>query len=243
MKSGHDNTVLSGGEDPPLEEDAVLNYLLANPDFLLRYPEALVHATVPKRFDDSDSTVVDFQHVMLQRLQTEMTDLQTCAEELIMTTRSNMDSQKGTFDAVLVLLEAESVDDLKLTVSETLPLLLDIDICALRLEGPSPQTITRTTLDKVPLPKGFVDASFGEETDAILRPMVEGEGILYGANADSVRSDALVRIEPGEGLMPGVLALASRVEGTFNADMSIDLVVFLAKIIEHCLRRCPPESP
>ncbi|MBE1237619.1 DUF484 family protein [Phaeovibrio sulfidiphilus] len=216
-----------------LDEAAVLDYLLSTPDFLLRHPDVLLNASAPRRFDESEGKVVDFQHAMLRRLQCEMEDLQNCAEELILTTRSNMDNQKSTFDATLVLLEAGSVEELVLTVSETLPLILDVDTCVLRLEDPA----RSGRPDHSALPRGFVDEIFDDGTEALLRPEIIGEPVLYGERGRHVRSDVLVRVDPGEGLPPAVLALGSHVSGTFHGDMSVDLVSFLAKILEHCLRR------
>ncbi len=231
-----------------LDEASVLGYLLKNPDFLMDHPEVLMMATPPRRFEKADDKVIDIQHVMLRRLQTEMADLQDCAEQLIITTRSNMATQKGTLQAALALLDCEGLGPLVRTVAEDLPMLLDVDICALRLERhvlPPPGMPVEDNddgLDLTTLPAGFVDDLFGPEAHAVLRPAVDAEDSIYGDISGIVRSDALVRVEPGDGLPPGILALGTRVEGTFEPEMAMDLLVFLAKVAEACVRRWAPDT-
>lgn len=285
-----------------LTEDAILDYLLRHPDFLMDHPEVLVTATAPQRFAQSEDRVVDIQHVMLRRLQTEMADLQDCAEQLIMTTRSNMATQKGTLKAALAVLESEGLGPLMRTVTEDLPLILDVDVCALRLEHPGrmpsastgdeagdgpasalasalggevtwdaweseastpegearraatldlawgglltdPQTTPGAGLDLCILPPGFVAAFFPAGRQALLRPQIQAEPVIYGDLAGLVRSDALVRLDPGAGLPPGLLALGTRLDGTFEPDMAMDLLVFLARVVEVCVRRWAPVRP
>ncbi|WP_157879165.1 DUF484 family protein [Pararhodospirillum photometricum] len=222
------------GNDP--DEAAVLDYLLRNPDFLKEHPDVLLLATPPQRFESSEGKVVDIQHVMLKRLQTEMADLQDCAEQLIITTRSNMATQKGTLQAALAVLESEGIDGLALTIAEDLPLFLDVDVCTLRIEqglpGVPPAIAT--------LPPGLMGRTFETDDMAALRPLSPAESVIYGATASEVRSDALVRLTAADGQPLGILALGSRLEGTFEPDMALDLLLFLARVVENCLRRRMP---
>lgn len=261
MGKADDTPSLEAEKD--LTEGAVLDYLLRNPDFLMDHPEVLVTATPPQRFGTGDERVVDIQHVMLRRLQAEMADLQDCAEQLIMTTRSNMATQKGTLKAAMAVLDSEGLGSLMRAVTEDLPLALDVDVCALRLEEPpagTPAAVIEALapppaeadgapqagplgeglgedLDLCTLPPGFVEAFFGAGAQAVLRPLTEAEAVIYGDVAGVVRSDALVRIDPGPGLPPGLLALGSRIEGTFEPEMAMDLLVFLARVVENSVRR------
>ncbi len=236
-----------------LDEASVLGYLLENPDFLMDHPEVLMVATPPARFEEAgDDKVVDIQHVMLKRLQTEMADLQDCAEQLIITTRSNMATQKGTLEAAAAVMDCEGLSSLAQVIAEDLPMLLDVDHCSLRLErhveppadmeGDMDGIGIDTDFDVATLPAGFVEALFGAEAHAVLRPSVDAEEVLYGQAARVIRSDALVRIDAGSDLPPGIFALGTRVEGTFEPEMALDLLLFLARVVEHAVRRWAPES-
>jgi uncharacterized protein YigA (DUF484 family) len=127
-------------------------------------------------------------------------------------------------------------------------MLLDVDHCALRLERhvEPPAGMeglgTDTDFEVATLPAGFVDALFGAEAHAVLRPSVEAEVVLYGKAAGVIRSDALVRIDAGPDLPQGIFALGTRVEGTFEPEMALDLLIFLARVVEHAVRRWAPES-
>jgi uncharacterized protein YigA (DUF484 family) len=232
-----------------LDEATVLGYLLDHPDFLMDHPEVLMVATPPARFEATGGAdkVVDIQQVMLKRLQSEMADLQDCAEQLIITTRTNMATQKGTLQAALAVLDREGLGSLARTVAEDLPMLLDVDVCFLRLEQhmevpPDLEDESDDGLGLQTLPAGFVDALFGADAQAVLRPSVEAEVEIHGDAAPVIRSDALVRIDTGPGLPPGIFALGSRVEGTFEPEMALDLLIFLSRVVEHATRRWIAES-
>ncbi|MCF8482251.1 MAG: DUF484 family protein [Rhodospirillum sp.] len=233
-----------------LDEASVLGYLLENPDFLMDHPEVLMVATPPARFEaPGNNKVVDIQHIMLKRLQTEMADLQDCAEQLIITTRSNMSTQKGTLQAALAVMDCEGLSSVARTIAEDLPMLLDVDSCALRLErhvmppeGLDTNPAGDDDQDVVTLPAGFIETLFGAEAHAVLRPSVDTEAVIHGEAAGAIRSDALVRIDAGPDLPPGLFALGSRVEGTFEPEMALDLLIFLARVVEHAVRRWAPES-
>ncbi|GEO82238.1 DUF484 family protein [Pararhodospirillum oryzae] len=234
----------TSGREP--DEAAVLDYLLRHPDFLMEHPDVLLRATPPRRFEQTDGKVVDIQHVMLKRLQTEMADLQDCAEELIMTTRSNMATQKGTLQAALAVLEAPGLAGLARVIGDELPMLLDVDACAVRLEPLAGASLLKDD-DPAPglldsLPVGLIDELFGTDGQAILRPQTEAEPLFYGDMAPLIASDALVRLNLGPGQPPALLAVGSRLEGTFEPDMAMDLLVFLTRVLEHTVRRWLTEA-
>jgi uncharacterized protein YigA (DUF484 family) len=65
---------------------------------------------------------------------------------------------------------------------------------------------------------------------------VHGSRGLYGAQADSVQSEALVRLDFSRVTPPGLLALGGATAEQFHPDQAADLLEFLARIVERCVR-------
>ncbi|MGB0694395.1 MAG: DUF484 family protein [Rhodospirillaceae bacterium] len=227
----------------------VLDYLRAHPEFLSDHPELLIGAALPSRFDDSGGTVIDFRDALVGRLRREITDLSSCAEELITNSKINHDVQKGTMRAALALLDSDGLGPLMRTITEDLPHLLDVDVAVLRLEhaedGPQSagdQQPVLHGLGLTHLPPGQVTALLGLDQTHILRPQLnDGEPDIYGDQGLGLRSDAIIRLDISPDRPDGVLALGCREVNAFTPDMAVDMLSFIARVIENCLRRWMPQ--
>lgn len=212
-----------------LTDAQVVAYLRSNPDFLLRHPQLAASLNVPSRWPNV-GRVVDFQAFAIDRLRDELSHIRGAAEDLILTSHSNMSTQTRTHRAVLALLRAQRVSELAQVIQHDLPAFLDVDVAALCFEGQGAIPGTRD------LPIGSVDVLIGEGDCGLYEDM-PGEPALFGDAAAMVASTALVRLHPGPLLPAGLLALGSRHANTFQAGQGTDLIVFLANVIELATRR------
>ena len=231
-------------ESPSLADSAALPtdaqvaaYLRRNTDFLLRHPELVVALSPPSRWPEAGG-VVDMQVFMIDRLKEEVDRIKGAAEHLIHTSRSNMSTQNRTHDAVLVLLSAEDLGELSLAVAEDLPPMLDVDVAALCFEETSRPLPGLAVPGVLRIPAGSVEKMMGgPDHDCALNEEMPGDPMLFGDGAGLVASSALVRLSPG-GICPdGVLALGSRHGRTFHAGQGTELITFLARVAETCIRR------
>src|SRR4051812_31426041 len=87
-----------------IDDNTVLAYLKANPDFFTTHPDALSGL-------DQGKGVVDFQQRMLDKLKSDKTKVQQMQKELIETARANMNNYNRIQTGVLTLLEAESFEE------------------------------------------------------------------------------------------------------------------------------------
>lgn len=224
--------------DPAAPSDAqVAAYLRRNGDFLLRHPELVLALSPPSRWPDDDG-VVDMQIYMIERLKEEVDRVKGAAEDLIHTSRSNMSTQNRTHEAVLVLLSADTLAALAQAVSEDLPPMLDVDVAALCFEEttrPLPALAVPGVLRIAP---GSVEQIMGgPDRDCALSEDMPGDPLLFGDGAGLVASSALVRLTPG-GICPdGMLALGARHGRTFHSGQGTELITFLARVAEICVRR------
>lgn len=218
-------------------EAQVAAYLRRHGDFLLRHPELVMSLSPPSRWTEAGA-VVDMQAFMIERLKEEVNRIKGAAEDLILTSRSNMSTQNRTHQAVLVLLEADDLETLTQVIAEDLAPILDVDVATLCFEQVQPQPPALSVPGIQHIPVGSVDLLMGGPDRACaLNEEMPGDPALFGAGAGLVASSALVRLSPG-GICPdGVLALGSRHGCTFHAGQGTELISFLARVIEIRLQR------
>lgn len=228
-------TVEARPEETPAQQavsaDHVAGYLRRHPDFLGQYPELLETLKLPARFGKG---VIDLQSAMVERLRGENARLATLQAELLATSRANMSSQQRIHAGVLALLEATTFENLIQAITTDLAVLLDVDVVALCVEAPEGHH-HRDVAGVHILSPGDVDAIMGTR-DTLLTAALHGHNPLYGAGAPLVRSEALLRLRPSAHSPTGLLALGSRHEGRFDASQGTELLGFLARILELCIR-------
>lgn len=219
--------------DSPGPTDAqVAAYLRRHGDFLLRHPDLVLSLSPPSRWSEAGA-VVDMQAFMIDRLKEEVNRIKGAAEDLILTSRSNMSTQNRTHQAVLVLLEATDLPSLSQAVGDDLPPILDVDVACLCFEE-TDQALPALAVPGIQrIPAGSVDLLMGgPDRHCALHEELPGDPALFGAGAGLVASSALVRLNPADNRPAGTLALGSRHGCTFHAGQGTELISFLARVIE-----------
>ena len=221
-----------------LSEAQVAGFLEANPDFLKRHPQLLAVLETPERaFDDADPAggeVVDLQDAMLSRMRDELARQHAQSSDLIDASRSNLQSQNRIHAAVIALLKARSLDHLIEILTIDLVGLLHVDAAALCLEGG--MVAPRRNQGVRVVPVGTIDRIVDVSRAVTLRDNVEGDRRIYGEAAGLVRSEALLRLTVRQDAPIALLALGSRDPSRFHAGQGSELLIFLAAIMEHCIR-------
>ncbi|HYG91929.1 MAG TPA: DUF484 family protein [Azospirillum sp.] len=216
-----------------LTPEDVCNYLREHPDFLVQHAEVIDHLTPPTV--DRGRGVVDLQAFMVERLRSEIRNLKDQQRELITTTRANMNSQNRIHAAVLFLLDAQNFEQLIQTIATDLAVLLDLDIACLVVEsnGLDIPHVHRSGVRVVE--PGAIDRWLGTR-DVVLNADVRGDPEIYGPGAGLVRSEALIRLQVSSETPEGLLAFGSREPDMFHNGQGTELVCFLARVVERCIR-------
>jgi uncharacterized protein YigA (DUF484 family) len=212
----------------------VVDYLKRHPAFLSRHPELLDAQAPPAR--SQGEGVVDLQQFMVERLRRDLTRLRGLQDELVANSRDNLSTQDRIHRAILALLDAESFEQLIEIVTTDLAVLLDVDVAALCVEaasGSAPRSVEGVQV----LPSGCVDKLLGPGQEVLLRDDSDGDETVFGPVAGLVRSDALIRLTVGRTAPPALLVFGTRHPGYFNAGQGTELLSFLARVLEHCLRQ------
>ncbi|MDB3879132.1 DUF484 family protein, partial [Amylibacter sp.] len=125
---------------------------------------------------------------------------------------------------------------------------LNIDTARLCLEAPSisqndiPQLQMEFGPSVVFLQEGEIDhyITLGQDNDprpVTLRQIRKGASNIYNDIAPELRSEALMKLDLGEGNSPGLLLLGSTNPDQFLPNMGIDLLVFYGSIFEKIMQR------
>jgi uncharacterized protein YigA (DUF484 family) len=212
----------------------VMDYLQRHPDFLTQHPDLLDGLKLPNR--RSGDGVVDLQQFMVEKLRRELQRLRGDQDDLLSNSRDNLATQTRVHRAALALLDAKGLTNLIEIVTTDLAVILDVDVVTLCLERSEGLT-EPSRMDGVQLlDRGTVDQLVGREHEVLLRDEVTGDPVLFGGGAGLVRSDALLRLRFGEEMPQGLIAFGTRHPGYFDSGQGTELLGFLARILEHCVR-------
>jgi uncharacterized protein YigA (DUF484 family) len=217
-----------------LTAENVLDWLKHHPNFLQNYPEAC-DFLIPPKIEGAGKRVLDFQSFMIERLKADKTEAIETVKEIVETSRHNMNNQTRIHRAVLRLLEAENFEEFIETITSDLTTLLDVDITSLVIESDD-DTIPHVSLPGIRLvPAGTLDKWMIGKT-ILHQSDISGVETVYGAGAQLVRSQVLVRVDVSKRTPPAILAFGSRDPQMFQAGQGTEQVAFLAGVVERCIR-------
>jgi len=155
--------------------------------------------------------------------------------ELIEASRTNLNGQGRIHAAALLLLDAESFEQLIQTITTDLAVLLDLDVACLIIES-GDRDLPGTEAAGVRVVKaGSIDAWLGRR-EVVLDGNVYGDSSIFGGAAGLVRSEALIRLHISGDAPPGMLAFGSREPALFQQGHGTELISFLARVVERCIR-------
>jgi len=215
-----------------MNEKDVVAYLASNPDFLVRNSDLFERLLPPSR--PLGDSVSDLQQVMVARLRGQVDALRSSQKELISNGRANEGNLARINQAVLMLIEADSVSEMARVISQDLPDVLGVDAVSLALE--SNETFSEDGSPGLKrLEKGAIESMMGP-ANAMLRANSGPYPDLF-TEPDAVRSVALMRLEMTGDRPDALLAFGSHDPEWFTPDQGTDMVAFLAGVAARCLQR------
>ena len=219
--------------------DDVADYLRRNPDFLRRHPELLTVLAPPGR---DEGGVVDLQRVMVERERQNNSELREALQQLLDLGANNQTSMSRVHDAALGAVGLRRFGVLAALVAGEWLDLLDCDAAMLAFETRAEALPVAPGL--VALAPGRVDALVGAGAARLEGGLRRGPPEIFGAAANMVASQALLRLAPGPRVPAGLLAFASREPEHFQAGQGTELLVFLARTISAQIPALidPPEA-
>ncbi|MEQ8266931.1 MAG: DUF484 family protein [Parvibaculum sp.] len=238
MSQQNDSTEAKRMDDieAALSADEVKAYLRQHPELLANDLD-LISALVPPS-QSTGRNVVDMQHFMIGRLQNHVRMLRDIQSDLIEATSLNSLAREQVHAAALKLLDARSFEHMieYATTADGLARMLGIRAATLCIETANGVSGIGIRGVRV-LEPGGVDRIVGMGERCRLAAHVRGSRGLYGHLAEEVQSEALVRLDFSPASPPGLLALGGFEPEQFHPDQAVDLLEFLANVVERCVRQ------
>ncbi len=228
-----DRPVKTSRTKPSLSENEVRDYLLLHSDFF-DLNKDLLTILKPRRTKRGDG-VVDFQAILLDRLQSEVASLNDSQGLLINASRNNMTTQSRIHAAVLCLFEAEDIPHLCHMVNNDWVQMLQIDTITICFEDSTKTSLANSNIR--PLASGTVNQFLGHENAVVLRGNVTAAEEIFGPATPLIKAEALIRIEEGDHHPLGILAFGSRDDEFFTVGQGTELLQFLAATFQAQLRK------
>jgi uncharacterized protein YigA (DUF484 family) len=223
--------------DEASENDTVAEYLRRNPSFLVDNPDLVVTLTPPDFRHGED--VIDMQRFMLDSLQKHIQSLTSREKKFLAIAEDRVAGFGRVQDGAVMLLGANSFRAMVRSINFDLPDLLDIDSARLCLEGGGTGDWSSGAHALTP---GVADKLIGRKNDVALLEDAADRRALVGMEKADVKSLALIRLSSGDKSARGILALGSAETDGFNPRQGTDLLSFLARVIESCMRRWQKDS-
>lgn len=232
-----------------LTEQMVLDYLQHNPQFLQRHPELLEVLVPPEQ--QMGENVLDFQHFALGNLQDSVRSLKDKFNGLLVSARDNMSVQSQVQQAILQLLRARDLEQLLEVLTIDYVRNFDVDAVRLVIESDMAELYESyyseenySGISFVPLQ--MVDMAMGMGKVSLLIPdtnvvMPYGYQQIFVDCAALIQSCALLRIHLSKIGRDGILAFGVREIDRFQPNQGVELLQFLAEVVEMRLDQCLSE--
>ena len=211
-------------------KDDVLEFLKNNQD-----DPDLFEALIPAKKRPVRGQPADFQAYAIERLRADKEEAIEISQDIVETSRANMNNQQRVHTAVLRLLEANNFEDFIQTITLDLASILDVDIAVLVVEADGKDIPHIQTSGIRVLPEGTVDSWMNGKT-VMLQDDISGIEAIYGGGATLVKSQILLRLGISMDTPPAILAFGSREPDTFSEGQATDQILFLSGVIERSLR-------
>ena len=168
---------------------------------------------------------------LVERLKPERKKIGEASEALA---RANHDAQTEVHALVLDLLDARNPADLAARLNEGVQRRFGLETGAVGLAGRAPAGWRN-------LPQGLLQHLLGPDGEYAVGACTGGREI-FGEAATRVRSVALVRIALSEPSREGLLAFGSSDPEHFASDMGVELITFVARVVERTAVRWPLDA-
>jgi uncharacterized protein len=229
------------------EAAAIREQILSDPSLILEDHE-LMRALLQADRSVQGRNVVDLRGVLVDRLEERLDRLEDTHREVLAAAYENVAGMNQVHRACLALLDPADFAGFLEVLTRDVAGILGVEVIRLGLEAPAAEP--GASLGPagpwhevvIALPAGGVDAyvTQGRGLGArrvTLRRLAAASPDVYGAAAPEIRSEALLRLDLGEGRLRGLLAFGAVDGQRFHPDQGTDLLAFFGGVFERSLRR------
>lgn len=228
----------------PLMDAGLRDRILSDPDVLLDDTD-IMRALVAANEKNMGPNVVDLRGMAMARLENRLDRLEDTHRSVIAAAYENLAGTNQVHRAILRMLDATKFETFLRNLGTEVADILRVDAVRLVLESV-------TTEDDPAIKKlgdvlsvaepGYIDTYITQGRNlpvrqVTLRQMTPPDDVVYGAKAQYIRSEACLKLDLGEGRLPGLLVMGSEDPHQFTPQQGPDLLAFFAGVFERSMRR------
>jgi len=225
----------------------VRDEILANPKAFLEDHD-IMRALIAADRAQQASNVIDLRSIAMDRMEDRLNKLEDTHRTVIAAAYDNVSSMNQIHRAVLAVLEPEDFTGFLKFIENDLADTLGIDAVCLCLETQAVSAGQGPSLSKE-FGTGVTFMAIGEVEDYIthgrnmnsrpvtMRAVKPHQVALFPETKEPIRSEALLKLDLGEGNLPGLLVLGSSKVDQFAPAQGSDLLLFLGGIFARIMRR------
>lgn len=232
----------------PLLNDDVRSKIMSNPEALLEDQDimrALVAANEKSQGELSGGNVIDLRGIAMERLEARLDRLEDTHRNVIAAAYENLAGTNQIHRAILRMMDAGKFESFLSDLRGDVADILRVDSVRLVLESVTPDTdpaIARLGDVLSVAEPGFINTYIMHGRSAptrqvTLRQVKTDDVEVFGDKAEYIRSEACLRLDLGDGRLPGMLVFGSEDPHQFTPQQGTDLLIFFASVFERVMRR------
>lgn len=231
-------------EQTALAED-VRDTLISKPEVILEDRD-LMKALIAANEKAMGTNIVDLRGIAMERLEARLDRLEDTHRSVIAAAYENLAGTNQIHRAILKMLDPVDFEAFLKNLGGEVGAILRVDSVRLVLEslqGGEEELAVKRLGDVLTVTSaGFVDSYMsanrtGAPRAVVLRQTIEDSAHIYGDVVPPIRSEAIMRLDLGEGRLPGMLVLGAADAHQFRSNQGTDLLTFFAGVFERAMRR------
>ncbi|KCV83053.1 hypothetical protein ATO10_05567 [Actibacterium atlanticum] len=227
-----------------LTETKLRDKIIADPDVILEDAD-LMRALIAANDKSLGTNVIDLRGIAMERLEARLERLEDTHRSVIAAAYDNLAGTNQVHRAVLALMDAADFESFLKVLADEVTDILRVDSIRLVLEtaqdDDNPAVRKLGDVLSVAEP-GFIHSYLSQgrgsaDRQVTLRQMQPQDEVVYGEAAGWIRSEALLKLDLGEGRLPGMLAMGAEDPNQFSPSQGTDLLSFFAGVFERSMQR------
>tara|TARA_B110000967_G_scaffold199683_1_gene234380 strand:+ start:836 stop:1543 length:708 start_codon:yes stop_codon:yes gene_type:complete len=228
----------------PKIDDTLREAIISQPNVILDDKD-LMQALIATNERAMGGNIVDLRGIAMDRLESRLGRLENTHRSVIAAAYENLAGTNQVHRAILRMLDQMEFEaflrDLNGAVSE----ILRVDVTKLVLEtvqADSETTVKRLGEALSVAEPGFIDNYLsngrgGQVRKVTLRQVQNSSEMIYGENAEWIHSEACLKLDFGDGRLPGLLVMGAEDPHMFGPQQGTDLLAFFTGVFERAMRR------
>ncbi|KIT15524.1 DUF484 family protein [Jannaschia aquimarina] len=210
--------------------------ILTDPEMILDDRD-LMRALIAANEAQMGKNIVDMRGIAMERLEARLDRLEDTHRNVIAAAYENLSGMNQIHRCVLQLLDCATMGELLDAFETDIAPILRVDRIRLVLESADPASPHPSVTTVQPGEVMRLVGRGGNLRPAVLRQCAPGETMVFGNDAQDLRSEAFLTMNLGPGRLPALLAMGSEDPHQFRFGQGTDLLVFLAETLSRILRR------